>query len=170
MGGLRVPAGEKGQPRDRVLVDAHQSSGLADAAPLGEMLQYCQDLVVRQLGVEERGPLELVEAVLTNLAVEEPVAGLAEKIEDQEIILATPAIELAFGVLAAETGEFVRGHDASGVDPATGFSSWTVIVTIGMISLNYLQTLPGFDKNSKQISKLGMSCSINIRSDSNKVY
>ena len=113
MGVLGVPTGEKGQPRDRVLIDAHQPGGLPDAAPLGEVLQDRQDFVMRQLGVEKRRPLELREPILTSLAVEQPVAEPAEVIDDEEIVPAPLAVQFAIGILAAEVGEVVRGHDAS---------------------------------------------------------
>lgn len=92
MGVFGVPTGQEGQPRDRVLVDAHQPRGLSDAAPLGEVLQDRQDFVVRLPGVEERCPLGLGEPGLADLAVEWPVAGLAGMIDDEDRVLATPAV------------------------------------------------------------------------------
>ncbi len=47
MGLSGVLAGQQRQPRDRVLVDAHQPCGLADAAPLGEVLQDRQSFWMR---------------------------------------------------------------------------------------------------------------------------
>ena len=90
VGGLGVLTGQQGQPRDRVLVDPDQAGRLADAAPLGQVLQDRQDLVVRQLGVEQRRPLELGEPGLAGLAVEQPVAGLAEVVADREVAPAPP--------------------------------------------------------------------------------
>ena len=60
VGALGVPAGQEGQPRDRVLIDAHEPRGLADATPLGQVFQDGQCLVVRQPGVEERRLLVLL--------------------------------------------------------------------------------------------------------------
>ena len=76
MGGLGVPAGQEGQPRDGVLVDPDQPGGLADATALGEMLEDRQDLLVREFGVEQRRALELGEPGLTCVAVEQAVFAL----------------------------------------------------------------------------------------------
>ena len=117
VGGLGVLSGQQRQPRDRVLVDVDQPCGLADAAAVGQVLQDRHDLVVRELGVEERGALELGEPGLADSAGEQPVAGLAEVVDDQEVIAAPPAVGVAVGVLAAEAFEVVRGRGASWADP-----------------------------------------------------
>ena len=117
MGLLGVPPGQQGQSGDRVLVDPDQAGGLADTAPLGQVLQDRQDLVVGELGVEERRPLELREAGLADPAVEQPVPGLPEVIDDEDVVPVPPAIGIAVGVLAAETSEVVRTQGASWADP-----------------------------------------------------
>ena len=109
MGGLGVLAGELRQAVDRVLVDPDEPGGLSDAAALGEVLEHGEDLVARQLGVEQRGALELGEAGLAGVAVEQPVAGLAESVADREVARATLAASRAVGVEAAETAEVVHG-------------------------------------------------------------
>jgi hypothetical protein len=117
-------AGQEGQPRHGVLVDPDQSGGLADAAALGEVLKDGQHLVARQLGVEERRALELGEAALAGPAVEQPVSGLSEVVDDEQVAVAPAAVEVAVGVLAAEAGEVVRGHGRSWTDPGEQLDSW----------------------------------------------
>ena len=101
MGGLGVLSGQEGQSGDRVL-DAHEPGGLSDAAPLGQVPQDGQGLVVRELGVEQGCGLELGESGLTSLAVGEAMPGLAEVIDDEEIAEVALPVGVAFGVLAAE--------------------------------------------------------------------
>ena len=136
MGVLGVPAGQEGQTRDRVFIDAHQLGGLSDAAPVGEVFQDRQDLVVREPGVEEGSSLELGEPGLAGPAIEEPVAALPEVVDDEEVVLAPPTIRRAIGVLATEAGEVVGGHDSSWTDPAGEYSSWTASLAIGKIQFN----------------------------------
>ena len=114
MGGLGVLAGQQGQPGDGVLVDPDQPGGLADAAALGEVLQDRQDLVVRELGVEQRRPLELGEPGLAGVAVEQAVVGLAEVVADREVAGAAPAVVGAVGVLAAEAARSSVGMSRPG--------------------------------------------------------
>jgi hypothetical protein len=72
---------------------------------------------VRQLGVEQRCALELGEPRLTHLAIEQPVAGFAEMIDDEEVVRVPLAVKLTVGILATELSEVVRGHGASWTDP-----------------------------------------------------
>ena len=51
-------------------------------------------------------------------AFSQPVAGLAEVVDDEEVVAAPPAVGVAVGVLAAEAVEVVRGHEASWADPS----------------------------------------------------
>jgi hypothetical protein len=108
-----MTTGQQGQSCDGILTDPHQSGGLADAAAVGEVLQDRQHLVVRELGVEQRGALELGEAGLAGVAVQQPVLGLAEMAADREVTGAPSAVERAVGILAAEAGEVIRGHGSS---------------------------------------------------------
>lgn len=112
-----VLTGQQGKPRDGVFVDPDQPSGLADAASFGEVLQDRQDFVMRQLGLEERGPPKFGEPGLADPTVEQPVARLTEVVDDEDVVLAPPAIEVARGILAAKACKVVRGHGASGTDP-----------------------------------------------------
>jgi hypothetical protein len=109
--------GQEGQARDGILVDPHQPSSLADATAFGQMLQDGQDLVVRELGVEQRGALELGEPGLADFAVEQPMASFAEVIDDEDVPLAPSAVPVAVGILAAEASEVVCGHGGSRADP-----------------------------------------------------
>src|SRR5262249_35144353 len=113
VGGLGVATGEQGQSCDGILTDPHQPGGLADAAAVGEVLGDRRDLVVRQLGVEQRGALELGEAGLAGVAVQQPVIGLAEAAADREVAGAPLAVPRAVAILAAEAVEVVRGHGPS---------------------------------------------------------
>jgi hypothetical protein len=63
-----------------------------------------QVLVVGQPGFEEWRAIKFGELILAGPAIEQPIAGLAEVIDDEEIILAPPPVEVALGILAAETG------------------------------------------------------------------
>ncbi len=98
-------------------VDTHQPGGLADAAAVGEVLEDRQDLLVRQLGVEQRGALELGGADLAGAAVQQPVAGPAVVAADGEVAGAAAAVVGAIGILAAGAVEVVRGQEASRSDP-----------------------------------------------------
>jgi len=98
-------------------VDPHQPGGLADAAAVGEVLEDRQDLVVRQLGVEQRGALELREAGLAGAAGQPPVLGLIVGATDKEGASAAAAVVGAVGILAAEAVAVVRGHEASWAGP-----------------------------------------------------
>jgi hypothetical protein len=89
---LGVLTSQQGQPRDRVLVDPHQPGGLADAAAIGEMREDCQDFLVWELGVEQRGSLELGEPGLAGVAVEQPVVRLTEVVADREVAGVTLAV------------------------------------------------------------------------------
>ena len=117
MGGPGVLPGQQGQSGDGVLVDPDESGRLAGPASLGQMLQDGQDLLVRQVGVEERGAVELGEAVLAGPAVEQAMLGLAEAIDDQQVADISQAVEAALGVAAAEVRQILGGgHDRSQVE------------------------------------------------------
>jgi hypothetical protein len=65
-----VLAGESAQAADRAAVHPAEAAGLADAAPLGDVLQDRLDLLRRQARVEEGRPLALGEAGLAGPAAE----------------------------------------------------------------------------------------------------
>ena len=110
-------AGQQRQPRDSVLVNPHQSGGLTDAAPLGKVLEDRQDLVVRELGVKQRGALELGKPGLAGVAIQQTVLRLAEAAADREVTGVALAVAMTIGVLAAEVAEVVRGNDTSLTNP-----------------------------------------------------
>ncbi len=70
------------------------------------------------------------------------MAGLAEVIDDEEVVLTAAAIRFANEILAAKTGEVIRGHDASWTDPLGESSFWTSSLAIGKIPFNYEGTPP----------------------------
>ena len=157
VGGLGVLAGEQGQSCDRVLVDPDQPCGLADAAPLGQVLQDGQYFVVRELGVEQRGALELGKTGLASVAVEKTVVRLAEVVADREVADAALTVTRAVGVLAAEAAEVVRGHESSWSDPAWRVGSWTTSLPIGRIPCNHYRTPPETLRSDSGTSRLRRS-------------
>src|SRR5262249_48194481 len=134
---LGVRAGGPGQPADRVLVDADQTGGLADAAAVGQVPEGGQELVTRQAGVEEGRGLVLGEAVLAGAAVEQAVL-LADAVAgaDGQVALAAPAVQGAGGALAAEAAEVVHAR-------SKGWSGLQVSLTERGTPFNDLGTPPG---------------------------
>jgi hypothetical protein len=100
---LSVPASDFGQADDGVFADADQACGLANTAAIGEVLENCQELVVRQATIEERSAFAFGEAILAAIAVKQPVLLRTIATTNGEVLLAPLAIQRAFGVLAAET-------------------------------------------------------------------
>src|SRR5262249_1083678 len=148
---LGVRAGGPGQPADRVLVDADQTGGLADAAAVGQGPEGGQELVTRQAGVEEGRGLVLGEAVLAGAAVEqrgrvggvlggggvEEAVVLADGVAgaDGQVALAAPAVQGAGGALAAEAAEVVHAR-------SKGWSGLQVSLTERGTPFNDLGTPP----------------------------
>ena len=105
-----MAAGLQGQADHRVLVDAGQAAGLADADALLEVGQDGDGFLVGETAVEEGGPLTLAEAVLAGTAGEiTPLLGRAVAEGDAEVAQATPAVVGAVRILAAEVLKFVHG-------------------------------------------------------------
>jgi hypothetical protein len=101
----------EGQADHRVLVDADEAGGLADAHALAEVGQDGQGLVLGQSAVEEGGALPLAEAVLAGAAGEAtPLLVSAVTEGHAEVAQAALAVVGACGILAAKGLEFV--HDA----------------------------------------------------------
>jgi hypothetical protein len=100
----------------RVNVPDSRTEGQPPVCP--GLLQDGEGLVVRELGVEQRGALELGEAGLAGVAVQQPVASLAEVAADRKVAGPPPSVEVAVRVLAAEAFEIVRGHGASWIEPS----------------------------------------------------
>jgi hypothetical protein len=92
VGAFGVLASQKRQPGDGVLTDPHEPSGLSGTTAIREVLKDVRDLVVRELGVEVGGTLELGEPSLAGVAVQEPVIPLAVVAADRKVAGATPAM------------------------------------------------------------------------------
>lgn len=104
-----VCTGHLRQAGDRVPVDVDQTSGLSDAAALGEVLEHGAGLLLREVGVEERRALALGEAVFAGLAVEQSdVMVLAVAGADGEVSDVALAVGGAIGFLATEAREVVH--------------------------------------------------------------
>jgi hypothetical protein len=103
-------AGDPAEAAYGVAIDLAEPAGLADAAPLGDVLQDRLDLLRREPGIEQGRPLALGEASLTGPAAEH-AAGLAGAIAagHREIWLASLAVVRAVVIQAAEPREVVHG-------------------------------------------------------------
>ena len=107
-------AGEEGQSGDGVAMDAAESSRLASADPLVQVLQDRDDLLVREPGPIERGPFIFRESSLAGAAAEEAdIAAFPHEVVDGEVAAIADAVEFARAVLAAEPREIVAGHGTS---------------------------------------------------------
>src|SRR5579862_974509 len=100
-----VLAGQEAVADDGVLVDADQAAGLADAAPLGDVVQDGDDLVLRESGVEQGRPLAFGEAGLAGAAGEHAALLRAVAEADAEVAPSPLAVVGAVGVLTAEAGQ-----------------------------------------------------------------
>ena len=77
-----------------VLAHADQAAGLADADPLGDVLQQGDDLVLGQAGVKQGRALTLGEAGLAGAAVEQPeLMGLAVMAADGQVTLGAEVLK-----------------------------------------------------------------------------
>jgi hypothetical protein len=103
-------AGLAGVAGHRVAVDPHQAFGLADAAPLGEVLQDGGGLLPGQMRPEQRGALAFGEAIAAGTASQEADRGvLAIATGDGEVFAASEAVIGTSGIQAAESREVVHG-------------------------------------------------------------
>jgi hypothetical protein len=92
------------EPGHRVAVDADQAFGLADAAPLLEMLEDGGGLLLGQMRAERRGALAFGEAIAAGAASEEADRGiLAEAACDGEVFAAPEAVIGTLAIQAAES-------------------------------------------------------------------
>jgi hypothetical protein len=107
---MRVIAGDPAEAADGATIDLAEPAGLADAAPLGDVLQDRFDLLRWQSGVEERSPFALRETSLADLAAEH-ASGLLRAIATghREISGSAFAAFRALGIQAAEAREVVHG-------------------------------------------------------------
>src|SRR5262249_28138106 len=106
---LSVFAGPVGVADDGVLIDPRQAGGLPHPTAVLQVAQDVEGPGVGQADAEEGRALALGEAFLTGAAGEHPalLGPIAEA--DAEVALATQAIVLAVGVLAAEQVQLVHG-------------------------------------------------------------
>jgi hypothetical protein len=102
-----VFAGQQAVTDNGVLVDADQTAGLADAAPLGDVVQDRDDLAVRQSGVEQGRTLAFGEASLAGAAGEQAATLRAVAEADAEVSQTPLAVVGARRVLAAEASEVI---------------------------------------------------------------
>jgi hypothetical protein len=94
----------------RVAMDTDESLGLADAAPLGDVLQDGRGFLRRQVRAEQRGPLALGEPIAAGAAAEESDRrGFAVVAADGEVFPAADSMIGAVGIQAAERREVVHG-------------------------------------------------------------
>jgi hypothetical protein len=84
-------------------VDSDQASGLSNAAALGEVLKHGAGFLCGQVGVEKRRAFALGEAILADVAIEQPdVVLFAVAAANGEVSGIALAEQGAIGVLAAE--------------------------------------------------------------------
>ena len=111
--------GGAGQSYDGVAVDTDEPPGGADAAPLVEVLEDCQSLLLGQMAAVQRGALALGEAGPAGVAVELPeLLVLAEAAAHGEVAGVAPAVERAVRVLAAVVSEVVHEANRAGEERA----------------------------------------------------
>jgi hypothetical protein len=98
-----VISGDSAQTADCAAIDLAKSSGLADATPLGDVVQDRLKRLRRKPGVEVRRPLPLGESILANAAPEHPPLLLGAVATGHGQISGSPlAILGAVGIEAAE--------------------------------------------------------------------
>jgi hypothetical protein len=98
-----VISGDSAQTADRAAIDLAKSSGLSDAAPLGDVVQDRLKRLRREPGVEVRRPLALGKSIFANLAPEHPPLLLGAVATGHGQISGSPlAILGAVGIKAAE--------------------------------------------------------------------
>ena len=102
MDGLGLATGEFGEARDGVAMGAGETRGLANPQAFAEAFEDFQGLLVGELGVKERGPLEFGEAGLADVAVVEPLVVISVNRADREVAAAVLAMLGALGVLTTK--------------------------------------------------------------------
>ena len=106
--GLR--AGQSAQAADRAAIHPAESAGLADAAPLGDVLEDRFAPLGREPGVEQGRPLPLGEAVLAGPAAEHASLPAGAVASGHGQVSGPPLAMLgAVGIQAAEAREVVHG-------------------------------------------------------------
>jgi hypothetical protein len=109
-----VLAGRFGQADDRVFVDTHQASRLADATTLLEVTQNRDGLVGGESRVEQGSAFAFGEALLAGTAGQQAALVGAVAETDAKVVEAALAVLGAVRVLAAESCEVVHGHGPQG--------------------------------------------------------
>ena len=103
-------AGDPAQAADGAAVHLAEPAGLADAAPLGDVLQDRFDLLRRQSRVEQGRPLPLGEAGLAGAAAEHASLLVGAVAAGHGQVSGPPLAMLgAVGIQAAEAREVVHG-------------------------------------------------------------
>ena len=124
-----MPPGGAGEPDDGVAMDADEPSGGADAAPLVEVLEHREGLLLGQMAAVERRAFAFGEAGPAGVAVElSELLVLAEAAADREVAGVTSAVERTVRILAAEAREVVHGvgwHGVPGRDETSGWKRKT---------------------------------------------
>jgi hypothetical protein len=91
-------------------MDLDQACRLADTAPLVDVFQDREDLVLRQVGAVQRCALAFGEAIATGAAIEQSILlGLAQTTGDGEVCGASAAEVGALEILTTELSEIVHG-------------------------------------------------------------
>ncbi len=136
---------EFGQANNRIFVNTHEPSRLANATALLQVTQNRDGLVLEKFCGEERGALAFGEAFLAGAAGQNPqlVAAIAKA--DTQVLEAALAIVGAVGVEAAESCEVVHGHG-----PSRKKSGSTRQVTRGNLEIQ-----DGIDNPGKTLPKFG---------------
>jgi hypothetical protein len=100
---------DSAQAADGAAIHVAKSAGLADAAPLGDVIQNRFGLLRRQPRVEERRPLSLGKAGLANAATEHASLLMSAVAAGHGQISGAPQTVVgAVGIQAAEAGEIIR--------------------------------------------------------------
>jgi hypothetical protein len=103
-------ASDPTEAADGAAIDLAEPAGLADAAPLGDMLQDRFDLLWWQSRIEEGRPFALGESGLASMAAEH-ASGLLGTIATGHCQVSSPTLAMfgAVGIQAAEAREVVHG-------------------------------------------------------------
>jgi hypothetical protein len=110
VGRLGVVAGLTDVTGHRVAVDPHESLGLADAAPLGDVFEQGRGLLLGQVGVEHRSALAFGKPIATGATSKEADrSGFAVVAGNGEVFAAPDAVIGALGIQAAEPSEVIHG-------------------------------------------------------------
>jgi hypothetical protein len=109
-------AGPEAVAHHRVLTDADQAAGLADADPFGDVSQDVDNLGFGQSAVEQRRALAFGEVVLAGAAIQQAALVAAVAQTHGQVAMTALAVVGALVVLAAEVAQVV--HDAPSVAAA----------------------------------------------------